>query len=396
MGVERARRGATPHEIAGDDEEERLAHEAEAGRRVVDAGQPATGGADQVLDRDAAALIAQQAGRGQPLPPQVAASLGAADLADDVRVHTSGAAEELVSGLGARAVTVGSDIYFGAGSYEPGTETGRSVLRHELAHVVHQARGPARVQRLLRTPFPWHGVVSSAVGANLRSAPDTSDPSNILRGLMKGAPVQVIGSTGLWLHVRESGSGAVLTGYMHHTLVDEAGSAALGDLVGTHLSWKPSGPASGTAFQVWASAATEAPFPALSPATLINCWEVVLLAAYRGGALPWSRIHSLYAATPVADWKTSLTTGPLRRYGGKAPVTPPLRGDLVFFDGMAHVALATGKGSEVYTFWPPPDTPFKPGGTEDRVKVFTIEDLVAWWIPNFGNTPVVEIGAPSW
>jgi hypothetical protein len=380
--------------VTGDDAAEDVARAAESGG-AADPG-PTGGGPDQPLDREAAALLGHEAGRGRPLPPDVAASVGAPDLAGDVHIHTSPAAQGLAAGLGARAFTVGSDVYFGRGGYDPGSTEGRSVLRHELAHVVQQAQGPPRIQRLLRTPFPWHGVVTSSVGANLRSAPDSSDPANVVRGLPRGSAVEVIGSTGLWLHVREAGSGKVVTGYVHHTLVDEASSEALAGMVGTRLSWKPSGPSSGTTFQLWASAASESPFPAVGPGTLINCWEVVLLAAHRGGALPWSRIHTLYTATPFASWQATLTTGPVRRYGGKAPVTPPQRGDLVFFDGLAHVALATGKGSEVYTFWPPPDTPFKPGATEDRVKVFTIEDLVTWWTANFGKAPVVEIGAPSW
>jgi hypothetical protein len=74
----------------------------------------------------------------------------------------------------------------------------------------------------------------------------------------------------------------------------------------------------------------------------------------------------------------------------------PQRGDLVFFNGLAHVALATGSGSEVYTFWPPPNTPFTAGGTTDKVKVFTIEALVTWWTANLPPAPVVEFAAPAW
>jgi hypothetical protein len=271
------------------------------------------------------------------------------------------------------------------------------VLAHELTHVVQQASGTPRVQRLLRTPFPWHGVVTSPDGANLRSSPDSSDPADIIHALPHGAAVRVIGSKGLWLHVEDTSTRAAVTGYMHHTLVDEAGSQAIGAMVGSRLTWRASGPGSGTDFEAWASAAKEAPFPALTKTTVINCWEVVLLAAYRGGALSWSRIHTLYTTVAFpGGWPAAMTTGALREYGGKSPKTPPQRGDLVFFNGILHVALATGKGSEVYTFWPPPDTPFKPGGTEDRVKVFTIEDLVTWWAANYGKPPKVEIGAPSW
>lgn len=55
-----------------------------------------------------------------------------------VRVHTDGAAAETARALQARAFTVGEDIAFGAGEYQPGTARGRELLAHELAHVVQQ------------------------------------------------------------------------------------------------------------------------------------------------------------------------------------------------------------------------------------------------------------------
>jgi hypothetical protein len=55
-----------------------------------------------------------------------------------VRVHTDSRAKNLSSRLNARAFTVGSDIGFAAGEYQPGTLVGDALLAHELAHVVQQ------------------------------------------------------------------------------------------------------------------------------------------------------------------------------------------------------------------------------------------------------------------
>jgi len=55
-----------------------------------------------------------------------------------VRVHTDSRAAELTSRLNARAFTVGSDLAFGVGEYQPGTLTGDALLAHELAHVIQQ------------------------------------------------------------------------------------------------------------------------------------------------------------------------------------------------------------------------------------------------------------------
>ncbi len=65
-----------------------------------------------------------------------------------VRVHTGAEATESARDLSARAYTIGSDIVFGQGQYEPGTQEGRKLLAHELTHVVQQnAVGRPRVQR---------------------------------------------------------------------------------------------------------------------------------------------------------------------------------------------------------------------------------------------------------
>jgi uncharacterized protein DUF4157 len=55
-----------------------------------------------------------------------------------VRVHADSSAAESARAVGARAYTVGEDLVFGAGEYAPHTETGRSLLAHELTHVVQQ------------------------------------------------------------------------------------------------------------------------------------------------------------------------------------------------------------------------------------------------------------------
>ncbi|MCW3090730.1 MAG: hypothetical protein JWP81_1799 [Ferruginibacter sp.] len=171
-------------------------------------------------------------------------------------------------------------------------------------------------------------------------------------------------------------------------------------MLGSRMRWRSSGPGSGTTFEIWASAATEGTAPTLTPGTIINCWEVVLLAAYRAGAINWSYIHNLYTAIPSSGWVGAMSQGPRTVYHvGGINATMPSRGDIVFFDGIAHVALANGNGSEVLTFWPPPDTPFTrdaDNAVEDRVKLFTIEELSNWWSINLPPAPLIEFGRPAW
>jgi uncharacterized protein DUF4157 len=66
-----------------------------------------------------------------------------------VIVHTDAKAAESARAVQAKAYTVGSNVVFGAGQYEPRTDAGQRLMGHELAHVVQQrsSQGAAQVQR---------------------------------------------------------------------------------------------------------------------------------------------------------------------------------------------------------------------------------------------------------
>lgn len=55
-----------------------------------------------------------------------------------VRVHTGAEADRSAQDVNANAYTVGQDIVFGAGRFEPETNAGRRLIAHELTHVVQQ------------------------------------------------------------------------------------------------------------------------------------------------------------------------------------------------------------------------------------------------------------------
>src|SRR5437879_7036582 len=60
----------------------------------------------------------------------------------DVRVHTDAKASESARSVQAYAYTVGSDVVFQSGRYEPESDSGKRMLAHELTHVVQQRSGP--------------------------------------------------------------------------------------------------------------------------------------------------------------------------------------------------------------------------------------------------------------
>ncbi|MBN1643175.1 MAG: DUF4157 domain-containing protein, partial [Anaerolineae bacterium] len=101
-------------------------------------GQGPTEVDEQVADR-----IQRERGGGQPLEGGVQEQMGQAMGQDfrDVRTHTSPEADALSQELGAKAFTVGQDVFFRQGAYDPGSGAGKELIAHELTHVVQQGSG---------------------------------------------------------------------------------------------------------------------------------------------------------------------------------------------------------------------------------------------------------------
>ena len=88
--------------------------------------------------------IAAAGSRSTPRPARRWSAHLGQDLGQ-VRIHTGGRAATMAAGFAARAFTMGSDVAFGAGEYQPQTPAGQHLLAHELAHTVQQgaaAGGP--------------------------------------------------------------------------------------------------------------------------------------------------------------------------------------------------------------------------------------------------------------
>ena len=69
-----------------------------------------------------------------------------------VRVHANARAAESARAVNALAYTVGQDVVFDRGQYQPESNRGRRLLAHELTHVVQQAHSssPARQQAAIQ------------------------------------------------------------------------------------------------------------------------------------------------------------------------------------------------------------------------------------------------------
>jgi hypothetical protein len=95
-----------------------------------------------------------------------------------VRVHHDARAAHSARAIGARAYTVGADIVFGRGEYDPFSPRGARLLAHELAHVVQQSAAPGRANQLQQQDTGDGSADTSA------AQPDTSGPQQGLAALI--------------------------------------------------------------------------------------------------------------------------------------------------------------------------------------------------------------------
>jgi hypothetical protein len=104
-------------------------------RLVQPSGGP--GGASRLPDG-----MTLPSGGGAPLPDPVRQKMEGFFKTDfsDVRVHIGPQAPA----IGAIAFTIGSQIFFAPGQYQPGSPNGQALLGHELTHVVQQRAGRVR------------------------------------------------------------------------------------------------------------------------------------------------------------------------------------------------------------------------------------------------------------
>jgi cell wall-associated NlpC family hydrolase len=122
----------------------------------------------------------------------------------------------------------------------------------------------------------------------------------------------------------------------------------------------------------------------------MNCWEFVLFAAYKAGLITKNDVDRIQSAATDA----AASSGDANQYfsvikerlgfGNNGKWTPNvalLPGDLVFFDGIDHVAIATGNivaggKHEVISLWLLPVTPDRQH-LDSNVQRTTIENILS-------------------
>jgi hypothetical protein len=104
--------------------------------------------------------IAATRGGGTTLPGHVSRDLGGKMGGDfsGVRIHDTSHAAKMNDSINARAFTIGNNIYFNKGEYNPNSQSGKFLLAHELTHTMQQGASP-EIQR-----YSWDEFASDVAG----------------------------------------------------------------------------------------------------------------------------------------------------------------------------------------------------------------------------------------
>ena len=112
-----------------------------------------------------------------------------------VRVHADASAARSARLLHARAFTLGNHIVFGAGEFQPATQSGRTLLAHELAHTVQQHGTAGDAQELGRRDDPVEQqadlAASRALSNDQSAKPPSLSPDR--NGVLRRAPIPTWG-----------------------------------------------------------------------------------------------------------------------------------------------------------------------------------------------------------
>ena len=130
------------------------------------------------LDPGITSAIDASRGGGRPLERAARQRLeqGLGEPLGDVRVHADAHTATLARAVSARAFTVGSDLFFAAGAYRPGSRDGDKLIAHEVTHAVQQRGAPASGPLTVSAPADAAEVEAEAMASTLQTEASTHPP----------------------------------------------------------------------------------------------------------------------------------------------------------------------------------------------------------------------------
>lgn len=141
--------------------------------------------------------------KGAPLPRRTRSYMenGFGVGFEEIRIHTDTRAIQLSGRLNAQAFTMGKDIYFNRGNFNPGSTAGKRLLAHELTHVVQQGAVQRKmIQRDNDDQAPAQTATEPAQAESPTPGPD--EFSQLISDIIRD---QLLSNAGLRTHLSTLG-----------------------------------------------------------------------------------------------------------------------------------------------------------------------------------------------
>ena len=128
-------------------------------------------------------------------PRELSWSRASAMILVGVRVHTDSKAAESARAVNALAYTIGCDVGFGTGQYQPTTNVGQRIVAHELTHVMQQSDDPISDGTLelgaVNSPHEYEAASAAVhVGDSPRGSPLTRPLPKLGHGSVRRGPTR--------------------------------------------------------------------------------------------------------------------------------------------------------------------------------------------------------------
>lgn len=142
---------------------------------------------DEGEQSPAIAEALERVGSGQPLPSELRRQMDAEFGVSfaRVRIHTDAVAVDAAAAVNAEAFTVGEDVFFGAGAFDPVSKRGQKLIAHELQHVVQSWSGRTTSPTRTEVSKPDDPLEHEAEAAAERVG--TAEPRNETKPLARPA-----------------------------------------------------------------------------------------------------------------------------------------------------------------------------------------------------------------
>lgn len=139
------------------------------------------------VDTDVEQALQSARGSGRPVPEGIRRQMEAATGADftTVRLHAGSEAASLSERLGAKAFTVGRDIFFRSGLPDTATAEGQHLLAHELAHTVQQGAAARRSSLVQREEEKESSEEESEAGPEEKSGEEEEETETEFEGALE-------------------------------------------------------------------------------------------------------------------------------------------------------------------------------------------------------------------